>query len=218
MNLKEKKQKLEKIAYAVGKCRKCPLWKNPKAVPGEGSPEAEIMLVGEAPGYHESVQGRPFVGAAGKLLTQLLKSIGFKRSEVFICNMLRHRPPGNRDPLPSEIEACRPFLDEQIKIINPKIIVTLGRFSMAKFLPNEKISQIHGQARFVNWKGKKLIVLPMYHPAAALRRGEVMRQIKEDFQKIPQLLRAESTIEIPEESAEKSAKGGKTEKQLSLIS
>jgi len=208
-----KERRLEKVAHEVKRCRKCPLWKNPKAVPGEGSPEAEIMLVGEAPGYHESVQGRPFVGAAGKLLIQLLGSIGFKRVDVFICNMLRHRPPGNRDPLPEEIEACQPFLDEQIKIINPKIVVTLGRFSMAKFLPDEKISQIHGQARFVDWEGKRLIVLPMYHPAAALRRGEIMHQIKEDFKKIPQLLRAESTIEIPEESGKRE----KTEKQLSLI-
>jgi len=213
------REELEKIAKRVEKCTRCPLYKkatNP--VPGEGNPNAEIMFVGEGPGYWEDQKGRPFVGQAGKLLDQLLVSIKLTRKEVFIGNMVKHRPPGNRDPLPEEIKACQPFLDEQIEIINPKIIVTLGRFSMAKFLPDEKISQIHGQARFVNWEGKKLIVLPMYHPAAALRRGEVMRQIKEDFLKIPQLLWAESTIEIPEESAEKSAKGGKTEKQLSLIS
>lgn len=175
------------------------------------------MFIGEGPGYYEDQQGRPFVGQAGKLLDKLLALIKLKREDVWIGNVVKHRPPGNRDPLPEEIEACRPFLDEQIKIIDPKIIVTLGRFSMAKFLPDEKISQIHGQARFVNWRGKRLIVLPMYHPAAALRSGEIMRQIREDFKKIPQLLRAEPSIEIPEESAKKSAKGGKAEKQLSLI-
>jgi DNA polymerase len=183
-----KQQKLEKIAYAVEKCRKCPLWKDPKAVPGEGNPEAEVMLVGEAPGYHESVQGKPFVGAAGKLLTQLLKFIDLERSEVFICNMLRHRPPGNRDPLPEEIKACEPFLDEQIKIIDPKIIVTLGRFSMAKFLPGEYISQIHGQKRNIDFGGRKYIVIPVYHPAAALRNAKIMEELKEDFQKISKLV------------------------------
>lgn len=212
------KEKLEEIAKRVKRCTRCPLYRratNP--VPGEGSPKAEIMFIGEGPGYYEDQQGRPFVGQAGKLLGQLLSSIKLSRKEVFIGNMVKHRPPGNRDPLPEEIEACQPFLDEQIKVINPKIIVTLGRFSMAKFLPDEKISQIHGQARLVNWEGKRLIVLPMYHPAAALRSGEIMRQIREDFLKISQLLRGKPNIEIAEESAKKSAKGGKIEKQLSLI-
>lgn len=183
-----KKEDLEKVALKIVKCRRCPLWKNPKAVPGEGNPKAKTMLIGEAPGYHESVKGKPFVGTAGKLLTQLLQSISLKRSEVFICNMLRHRPPGNRDPLPEEIEACRPFLDEQIKIIDPKIIVTLGRFSLNKFLPGEYISKIHGQAHLVNFAGKKRVIMPMFHPAAALRNGEVMEKIKNDFQKIPEIL------------------------------
>lgn len=212
MELREKQKKLEKIASAVEKCRKCSLWKNPKAVPGEGNPEAEIMLVGEAPGYHESVQGRPFVGAAGRLLTQLLESIDLKRSEVFICNMLRHRPPSNRDPLPEEMEACRTFLDEQIKIINPKILVTLGRFSLAKFLPGEKISQIHGQARFVNFAGKRRIVIPIYHPAAALRNARIMEEIKKDFKKIPRLLEEPSAVERVTEAVDK-----KGPKQLSLV-
>lgn len=182
--MEEKKKKLEEISREVEKCKKCPLWKNPKAVPGEGNPEAEMILVGEAPGYHESVQGRPFVGAAGQLLTELLGSIGLKRSDVFICNMLRHRPPGNRDPMPEEIESCRPFLDKQIEIIDPKVIVTLGRFSMNKFLPGEFISRNHGQARFVNYAGSRRIVIPMYHPAAALRNGKIMEELKVDFQKI----------------------------------
>lgn len=185
-----KKQALDQIAKEVRDCRRCSLWKNPKAVPGEGNPEAEIMLIGEAPGYHESIQGRPFVGAAGRLLSQLLASINLKRSDVFIGNLLRHRPPGNREPLSEEIEACRPFLDEQIKIINPKIIITLGRFSMYKFIPKGKITQIHGQARWVNFGNLRLVVMPMFHPAAALRNGEVTEKIKNDFQKIPQILRS----------------------------
>jgi len=188
--LKVNKQKnLDEIAGRVKKCTRCSLYKqanNP--VPGEGSPEAEIMFIGEGPGYHEDRLGRPFVGQAGKLLDQLLSSIKVDRKDVFIGNMVKHRPPGNRDPLPAEIEACRPFLDEQVKIIDPKIIVTLGRFSMNKFLPGEYISKIHGQARFVNLAGKKRIVMPMYHPAAALRNGRIMEEIKEDFKKLPQFL------------------------------
>ncbi len=210
--MKKKKKKLEKIAARVGKCTRCVLYKRAtKAVPGAGSPNAEVMFIGEGPGFHEDQQGLPFVGAAGKLLDKLLASIDLQRSEVFIGNVIKHRPPGNRDPLPKEIEACTPFLDEQIKIINPKIIVTLGRFSMAKFLPDEKISQIHGQARFVDWQGKRLVVLPMYHPAAALRRGEIMPQIRQDFQKIPLLLQGKLAAE------EEQAKLEEKEKQLSLI-
>lgn len=208
-----KQQKLQKIAGRVEECTRCSLYKKAtKPVSGAGSPDAEIMFIGEGPGYHEDQQGLPFVGAAGKLLDKLLQSIKVKRNEVFIGNVIKHRPPGNRDPLPEEIEACQPFLDEQIKIINPKIIVTLGRFSMAKFLPDEKISQIHGQARFVDWQGKRLVVLPMYHPAAALRNGAIMQQIRQDFQKIPLLLKGELATE-----EEEPTKSEKEEKQLSLI-
>lgn len=184
----DKRKELEKIASAIEKCKKCSLWKNPKAVPGEGNLETKIMLVGEAPGYHESVWGRPFVGPAGRLLTQLLKSIHLERADVFICNMLRHRPPDNRDPLPGEIKACESFLNEQIKIIKPKIIVTLGRFSMAKFLPGEYISKIHGQARNVEFAGRKYIIVPMYHPAAGLRNGNILKQLRADFVKLGELL------------------------------
>jgi uracil-DNA glycosylase family 4 len=212
--METKQQKLEKIGERVGKCTRCGLYKRAtKGVPGAGNPDAEIMFIGEGPGYHEDQQGLPFVGAAGKLLDKLLASINFRRSEVFIGNVVKHRPPDNRDPQREEIEACRPFLDEQIKIINPKIIVTLGRFSLAKFLPNEKISQIHGQARFVDWQGERLIVLPMYHPAAALRNGAVMDQLRQDFQKIPQFLKTEPEIKTEKSQSETQEK----EKQLSLI-
>lgn len=211
MDFSTKKQELEKITKGIENCRRCNLWKNPKAVPGEGSLEAKVMLIGEAPGYHESVQSRPFVGPAGQLLTQLLKSISFERSDVFICNMLRHRPPENRDPLPLEIEACKIWLDKQIETINPEIIVTLGRFSLNKFLPGEFISRVHGQPRYVNFAGKKRIIVPMYHPAAALRGETVMMAIREDFQKIPALLRQP-------ESIEETGKSEESNEQLNLIS
>lgn len=185
----DKKRALEEIAAQIKKCRRCPLYKNAtNSVPGEGNPEAEIMFIGEGPGYHEDQQGIPFCGQAGKLLDELLQSIEVKREEVFICNMLRHRPPGNRDPLLEEIEACKIWLDQQIKVIQPKAIVTLGRFSMAKFIPEGKISFLHGQARFVDFEGRKYIVIPMFHPAAALRSLEIMSKLKEDFKKIAKML------------------------------
>jgi DNA polymerase len=189
MDLREKQQKLKEVARRVAKCKRCGLYKNTtNPVPGEGSPDAKIMFVGEGPGYWEDQKGIPFCGASGRLLDKLFRLINLRREEIFIGNVVKHRCPNNRDPLPEEIDACRPFLDEQIKIINPKIIVTLGRFSMNKFLPGEYISKIHGQARFVNFAGKRRIVIPMYHPAAALRNGRIMVEIKEDFKRIPELL------------------------------
>jgi len=189
----KKQERLAQIAKQVTKCQRCGLYKNAnRPVPGEGDPDAKVVFVGEGPGYHESQQGLPFVGVAGKLLDKLLQEIGFDRKDVWVGNMVKHRPPGNRDPLPEEIEACRPFLDEQIKIINPEIIVTLGRFSMNKFLPGEYISQVHGQARFVDFAGKRRIVIPMYHPAAALRNGRIMEEMQKDFKKISQFLEKET--------------------------
>lgn len=200
MGSEEKKRKLEEIAEQVAKCTRCPLYKRAnKPVPGEGSPDAEIMFIGEGPGASEDRKGIPFCGAAGRLLDQLLQLIKVARKDVFIGNMLRHRPPGNRDPLPEEIKACQPFLDEQIKIIDPKIIVTLGRFSMNKFLPGEYISRIHGQARYVDFAGKRYIVVPMYHPAAALRNGRIMEEAKEDFKKLAELL---GSLDNPPETEE----------------
>ena len=173
-------------------------------VPPEGNPDAEVMFIGEAAGYHESVQRRPFVGAAGKLLTQTLTEIGLPRQEVWISNLIKTKPPNNRDPLPEEIQAYSAYLDREIAIIEPKIIVTLGRFSMGKFLPGAKISQVHGQARWINWQGGKTLVVPMFHPAAALRAGEVMRQFKTDFGKLKQIIdnlhnvpKEEVKLEVP---------------------
>ena len=154
-------------------------------VPGEGPETAEVMFIGEAPGYYEDQQGRPFVGQAGKLLDELIVSIGMKRSEVYITNVVKCRPPGNRDPLPGEVESCRQWLDPQIDLIKPKVIVTLGRHSLAKFLPKEPISKAHGTPRRVG----DLVILPSYHPAAALYQQSLRRMLEEDFKKIPPLLK-----------------------------
>lgn len=210
----DKSLKLENVARQVKICQKCPLYKNTnKSVPGEGNPDSQIMFIGEGPGYHEDQQGRPFVGRAGKLLEELLQLIKLERKDVWIGNVVKHRPPENRDPQPEEIEACQPFLDEQIKIIDPKIIVTLGRFSMAKFFPEEKISRIHGQARFVDFAGKRYIIIPMYHPAAALRSGDVMRELKANFLNIVRFLSEDES----KDDDEGKTNDEKKEEQLTLI-
>src|SRR3989344_5843925 len=186
----DKKQLLDDLVKEMeAAAGKLPLTKKATdIVPPEGNPNAEVMFIGEAAGYHESVQRRPFVGAAGKLLTQTLTEIGLPRQEVWISNLIKTRPPNNRDPLPEEIQAYSAYLDREIAIIEPKIIVTLGRFSMGKFLPGAKISQVHGQALWLEWRGRKILIVPMYHPAAALRAGEVMRQFKTDFGKLKQII------------------------------
>ncbi len=172
---------LEALHEAVRRCTKCPLAQGRTlAVPGEGPRTARVMFVGEAPGFHEDRQGRPFVGAAGAFLNELLTSIGLKREEVYITNIIKCRPPGNRDPYMDEIEACSPYLDRQVELINPKVIVTLGRYSLAHWLPNAKISQVHGKPIRVGDR----VVFPMYHPAAALHQPALKRTVEEDFQKL----------------------------------
>jgi uracil-DNA glycosylase family 4 len=176
---------LEKVAAEVAVCTRCLLHQGrTKAVPGDGPEHADIMFIGEAPGFYEDQQGRPFVGAAGKFLDELLGSIGLKREDVFIANVIKCRPPGNRDPLPEEIEACKPFLDRQIEIIQPKLVVTLGRFSMARAFPKARISHIHGQSRKIGG----VVYYPMYHPAAALHQPSLRRTIEEDMRRIPELI------------------------------
>ncbi len=173
---------LKEIAAEVSICSKCDLCKGrTKAVPGEGNPHARVMFIGEGPGFHEDKQGRPFVGPAGQFLDELLSSINLKRSDVFITNVVKCRPPNNRDPLPEEINACNDYLDRQIAAIKPQVIVTLGRFSMAKFFGNEKISAIHGRAR----KKDGYICIAMYHPAAGLHQASLKETIRADFKKIP---------------------------------
>ncbi|WP_069806318.1 uracil-DNA glycosylase [Thermogemmatispora onikobensis] len=176
---------LREIAAEVSVCTKCGLCKGrTKAVPGEGPPNARILFIGEGPGYHEDKQGRPFVGPAGQFLDELLQSINLKRSDVFITNVVKCRPPDNRDPLPEEISACNDYLDRQIAAIKPLLIVTLGRYSMAKFFGTAKISAIHGKAQ----KKDGYICIAMYHPAAGLHQASLKETIRQDFKKIPVVL------------------------------
>jgi DNA polymerase len=176
---------LEKLHAQIRVCTNCKLHSGrTNAVPGEGPEKADVLFIGEAPGFHEDKQGRPFVGAAGQFLEELLDSIDLKREQVFITNVIKCRPPANRDPEVDEIEACRAYLDRQIELLDPKMIVTLGRFSMARYFPNAKISQIHGQAK----KMDGVIYYPMYHPAAALHQPSLRRTVQDDMKRIPQLL------------------------------
>jgi DNA polymerase len=168
-------------------------------VPGEGSPDAELLFIGEAPGAEEDKQGRPFVGAAGRFLEEMLAAIGKKREDVFITNVVKYRPPGNRDPLPEEVEACWPYLKEQIEIISPPLIITLGRHAMERFLPGQFISQIHGQPK----KRGGQVYYPLYHPAAALYNGSMREVLISDFAKIPKILtRLTELEEAPDISPE----------------
>lgn len=178
----EAKQLLDEIAAEVRVCKQCKLFSSRKrSVPGEGPAHAEIMFIGEGPGFHENEQGRPFVGAAGKFLSELLAGIHLKREEVFIANVVKCRPPGNRDPEPDELEACDKYLERQIAAINPHLIVTLGRISMGKFFPDARISSIHGQARWV----RDRLVVAMYHPAAALHQPALRPTLENDFKRLP---------------------------------
>ena len=181
----DKRRALASVAKRVAVCRDCALCNGrTNAVPGEGSADAEIMFIGEGPGFYEDQQGRPFVGASGKFLDELIGSIGYDRRKVFIANVVKCRPPQNRDPQPDEIEACDKYLQEQIGIIDPKVIVTLGRHSMQRYFPGEAISRVHGQPRR---KGERIVV-PMYHPAAALHQGGLRKVIEADFAKLPDFL------------------------------
>jgi uracil-DNA glycosylase family 4 len=179
------KAELEKVAQEASVCTRCKLQYSRKlAVPGEGPASAEIMFIGEGPGFYENEQGRPFVGAAGKFLDELLSKIGMQRSDVYITNIVKCRPPGNRDPEAEEIQACNDYLERQIQAINPKVIVTLGRFSMARFMPNAKISDVHGQT--MNVKGR--LIVAMYHPAAALHQRSLQATVEQDFARLPELI------------------------------
>jgi uracil-DNA glycosylase len=181
----ESAEKLDALREQVAVCTRCELYRAAtNSVPGEGNPNARILLIGEAPGFHEDAQGRPFIGNSGKFLTELLGKAGLSREDVFITNVVKHRPPGNRDPLPDEMAACAPFLEQQIEIIDPDVIVTLGRFSLAKYFPGERISKIHGKPKEVGGR----YVVPMYHPAAALHNGSLRPEIEADFLKLPRLL------------------------------
>lgn len=188
---------LAALCQAMSSCQECGLAKQRKqVVPGEGAEHAQIMFIGEAPGYYEDQQGRPFVGPAGQFLNELLASVGLKREEVYIGNVVKCRPPNNRDPLPTEIAACKHWLDSQIALIRPRIVVTLGRYSLARYFPGQSISKVHG-----TWYRRDGVVYyAMYHPAAALHQQTLRRVIEEDMRKLPELLaQAEERLEAPKD-------------------
>ena len=206
---------LKQIASEVSVCTSCDLHKTRrKSVPGEGPANCEVMFIGEGPGQTENEQGRPFVGAAGQFLDQLLAQAGLKRPDVWIGNVVKCRPPDNRDPMPEELSACNVYLERQINAINPSIVVTLGRFSMGKFMPGAKISAVHGQMRKVGDR----FVIAMFHPAAALHQPQLKTTILADFAKLPQLLEvARKELAKSAPVAEKVEEPKEEPKQLSLF-
>jgi uracil-DNA glycosylase family 4 len=187
---------LNELYREIALCQQCEIarYRN-KVVPGEGAEDAKIMFIGEAPGWHEDQLGRPFVGPAGKFLDELLASIGLRREQVYIANVIKCRPTANRDPLPTEIQNCRQWLKRQIELIHPKMIVTLGRYSMAMFFPGKSISKIHGTAQ----KRDDVIYYAMYHPAAALHQASLRQAIEADMLKIPPILAKAENIKEEEE-------------------
>lgn len=192
---------LTELNEQIAQCQKCDIARQRnKVVPGEGAEDTDILFIGEAPGYYEDIQGRPFVGQAGQFLDRLLASINLDRTRVFIANVIKCRPPGNRDPLPVEIQNCRPWLDKQIEILKPRMIVTLGRYSMGMYFPGKAISKIHGTS--VQRDG--IIYFAMYHPAAALHQRSLQQAIEDDMKKIPQVLASAPppSTEIPEPEAQ----------------
>ncbi len=212
---------LQEVAEQVRACQKCALHHSRKnGVPGEGPVDAQMMFIGEGPGFYENEQGRPFVGAAGKFLEELLAKVNLKREQVFIGNVVKCRPPGNRDPLPEELSACSDYLERQIQAINPRIIVTLGRYSMARFLPNAKISDVHGQSVWVRGR----LIVPMYHPAAALHQPSLRPALEKDFSRLPEFVKmAKQAAKAAQPQAEPPSKpddddpGSEQPVQLSLF-
>ena len=204
---------LKQIAGEVAICTQCELhYSRKRAVPGEGPFDAGIMFIGEGPGFHENEQGRPFVGAAGKFLEELLAKIGMQREEVFIGNVVKCRPPANRDPKPEEVETCVSlYLERQIQAINPKVIVTLGRYSMGYFIPNAKISEIHGQAMQVRGR----LVIAMFHPAAALHQPSLKPSLEQDFARLPELIAR--AADAPQYVEEKTPERKEEARQLSMF-
>ena len=181
----DKETAIRELNQQVAVCPNCALAKTrTKAVPGSGNPETNIVFIGEGPGFHEDQQGLPFVGQSGKFLDELLASIDLRREDVYICNVVKCRPPNNRDPQPDEIAACAPWLEQQLEIIKPRVIVTLGRFSMSRYFKGQAIGRIHGQPKEIDG----VLVVPMYHPAAALHQASLRNTILEDFKKLPALV------------------------------
>jgi DNA polymerase len=204
---------LEEIGERVRACTECPLSEaRTRAVPGEGSSNARVIFIGEAPGYQEDQQGRPFVGPAGRFLDELLGSIGLKREDVFIANMIKCRPPNNRDPLPTEVAACTKYLDRQIELLHPDLIVTLGRYAMNRYFPKESISRVRGKVRTKD--GQR--ILPLLHPAAALHQGNLRESIEQDFRVIPRAIE-EAKQSPPSPSQSPPAPASPPDRQLSMF-
>lgn len=208
---------LQEIAGQVSACERCNLHYSRKhAVPGEGPVNARLLFIGEGPGFNENEMGRPFVGQAGKFLDELLDFAGFKREEVFITNVVKCRPPENRDPLPDELNACAAYLNRQIETINPHVIVTLGRFSMAKFLPNARISDVHGKPAWVNER----LIVPMYHPAAALHQPSLKNSVIADFKTLPHAItegQSKKQVLLEQQKQEEDKAATDSAEQLSLF-
>lgn len=218
MDFNKKKSDLEKLKLRMKKDKSLPLKETAKnLVFGDGDIKSRIMFIGEGPGYWEDQKGIPFVGRAGAFLNQLLFSIKIPRNSVFITNVIHYRPPENRDPLPEELEAFKPYLDKMIKIISPKIIITLGRFSMAKFLPGVTIGKVHGKPSIVKTDNKEVVVLPMYHPAAGLRNPNIKSLMMDDFKKIPGIIEKLDEVQKNEEVESKKKNEKDQANQLSLV-
>jgi DNA polymerase len=216
----ERRAALDAIASEVRVCSRCRLAAGrSQAVPGEGSPDTEVMFVGEGPGQNEDRQGRPFVGAAGGLLDELLALVGWRREDVFITNVVKCRPPGNRDPEPDEIAACQPFLRRQLEAIDPALVVTLGRFSLQSFMPGDRISRVHGSTRPVDpaTGARAASGYAMYHPAAALRQSGLRETMQRDMAAIPEALiraRAARQSETPPPAAVTPGPAGSMERRI----
>lgn len=213
---------MQEIAKQVSVCEKCNLhFSRKRSVPGEGPVNAQLLFIGEGPGFNENEMGRPFVGQAGKFLDELLGYAGYQRADVFIANVVKCRPPENRDPLPEELSACAVYLDKQIETINPDVIVTLGRFSMAKFFPMARISAIHGKPA---WVGDRLIV-PMFHPAAALHQPALKNEVIADFVALPKAIeeaKKKKNVQVeqkkvPAKEPASAAESSESAEQLSLF-
>ena len=194
--LHDREARLTAIAGEVAACEKCPLHSlgRRRTVPGAGPANAEIMFIGEAPGFNEDKQGLPFVGRSGQYLNYLLGTVGLGRKDVFIANVIKCRPPDNRDPNPDELAACKAYLDRQIEVINPRVIITLGRFSMARYFPGARITQIHGQPKRLDGR----LYFPMFHPAAALRNPKLRGDMEADMQKVMALIAQAASGTAPE--------------------
>jgi uracil-DNA glycosylase family 4 len=195
---RERRDDLVALYKEARECTRCPLWEGrTQVVFGNGHADADLMFVGEAPGFHEDQQGLPFVGRAGKLLDELLEGIDLSRGEVFVCNVLKCRPPGNRDPQPEEIETCKPYLYKQVELIEPKVVCTLGNFATKLLTRSSRgIRSVRGRVQIHELGGRKVRVYPLYHPAAALRTPAVRAELQEDFSRLPELL-AEPPLEQP---------------------